>query len=228
MQRIGPFNPATGAPGAPTDTWTNEDLNSGIEGSIPPAEFFNDVQSEICDAIDHFLGDGTEGSGQVAGDLTQLRQVLLAVAGLGAQPGDLKMRAASNVPNGWRECDGSEVSRAEFADLFAVIGTTYGDGDGATTFNLPDLRGEFLRGWDNGRGIDDGRALGSNQAQEIQRHGHTMTTTTRSLYDTSGGPNGYGQDTSTGSGPNVVINDYVGADDETRPRNVAVMYVIKT
>ena len=61
---------------------------------------------------------------------------------------------ASNVPNGWLLCDGAEVDRTTFADLFGVIGTSHGEGDGATTFNLPDYRGRFLRGVDSGQGRD--------------------------------------------------------------------------
>ena len=61
---------------------------------------------------------------------------------------------AANLPGGWLNCDGSEVSRDEYEDLFAAIGTAHGEGDGATTFNLPDYRGMFLRGVDNGAGND--------------------------------------------------------------------------
>lgn len=69
--------------------------------------------------------------------------------------------ADSTPPDGWLECNGQAVSRTTYADLFAAIGTTFGAGDSLTTFNLPDLRGEFIRGWDNGRGVDVGRSLGS-------------------------------------------------------------------
>ncbi|WP_231679148.1 phage tail protein, partial [Ralstonia pseudosolanacearum] len=51
-----------------------------------------------------------------------------------------------------------------YAALYAEIGTTFGAGDGAATFNLPDLRGEFLRGWDDGRGVDSGRGIGTWQS----------------------------------------------------------------
>lgn len=59
---------------------------------------------------------------------------------------------------------GASMRRAAYASLFAAIGTTYGAGDGATTFALPDLRGEFVRGFDDGRGVDVGRSFGSSQA----------------------------------------------------------------
>lgn len=61
---------------------------------------------------------------------------------------------ATTIPSGYLECDGSAVSRTAYADLFAIIGTSYGVGDGSTTFNLPDYRGEFLRGFDNGANND--------------------------------------------------------------------------
>lgn len=76
--------------------------------------------------------------------------------------------ARSTAPNGWLKANGAAVSRTAYAALFAAIGTTYGAGDGRTTFNLPDLRGEFVRGWDDGRGIDSRRALGSAQSDAIR------------------------------------------------------------
>lgn len=71
--------------------------------------------------------------------------------------------AMSTAPTGWLIANGTAVSRTTYAALFAAIGTTFGAGDGSTTFNLPELRGEFIRNWDNGRGVDSGRALGSYQ-----------------------------------------------------------------
>ena len=76
--------------------------------------------------------------------------------------------AGQTAPSGWLKANGAAVSRTAYAALFAAIGTTYGAGDGSTTFNLPDLRGEFMRGWDDGRGIDSGRVLGSAQGDAIR------------------------------------------------------------
>ena len=66
-------------------------------------------------------------------------------------------------PDGWLVADGSPIPRDQYQELFAVIGTYYGAGDGRTTFNIPDLRGEFIRSWDAGRGVDPARAFGSWQ-----------------------------------------------------------------
>jgi len=85
--------------------------------------------------------------------------------------------ARSTAPTGWLAANGAAVSRTTFADLFLAIGTTFGVGNGSTTFNLPDLRGEFIRGLDAGRGVDVNRQLGSAQAQDIQGHTHTATAT---------------------------------------------------
>jgi len=79
------------------------------------------------------------------------------------------------APDGWRACSGQAVSRTTYAALFAAIGTEYGVGDGSTTFDLPDLRGEFLRGWDNGRGVDSGRVLILPARQRAGReYGHNF------------------------------------------------------
>jgi len=68
--------------------------------------------------------------------------------------GSILTFATGNVPNGYFECDGQAISRTTYADLFAVMGTNYGAGNGSTTFNIPDYRGQFLRGYDHGAGVD--------------------------------------------------------------------------
>jgi len=80
--------------------------------------------------------------------------------------------ATSTLPDGWLECDGQAIYRTQYAKLFARIGIKFGVGDGVSTFNVPNLQGEFIRGWDNGRGIDVGRSFGSWQVDELQSHGH--------------------------------------------------------
>lgn len=76
----------------------------------------------------------------------------------------------ADTPPSWAlELDGSEISRTTYADLFAILGTTFGSGDGSTTFNLPDDRGNAIRGWDNGRGVDSGRVFGSEQLDQMQQ-----------------------------------------------------------
>ena len=81
----------------------------------------------------------------------------------GVEPGSIIYVARNTAPTGYLKANGALVSRTTYAALFAAIGTTFGAGDGSTTFALPDLRGEFVRGWDDGRGIDSGRVFGSQQ-----------------------------------------------------------------
>jgi len=85
----------------------------------------------------------------------------------------------SSVPTGWLECNGAAISRATYAKLFTAIGTENGEGNGTTTFNLPDFRGYFLRGWDHGAGVDTDRALQFDTQQDaFQGHLHTVTLNT--------------------------------------------------
>lgn len=145
------------------------------------------------------------------------------------------------VPTGWAKCNGVAVSRTSptYSALFAAIGTTYGAGDGVSTFNLPDLRGEFVRGWDDGRGVDTGRAIGSAQDQQLERHKHIASNNDCTSYSTV---NGVGTGTYntwcdtggvvtnasaalTGDGGHTEQTAKLGT--ETRPRNKAMMYCIK-
>lgn len=123
------------------------------------------------------------------------------------------------TPLGWLPCDGAAVSRTTYATLFARLGTRHGAGNGSTTFNLPDLRSDFLRALDNGRGVDIGRLLASFQDHLLASHAHLYST-----YDT---------DNSTGGGSNVRPRSAISATttatggNETRPRNTAFPLFIK-
>ncbi len=136
-------------------------------------------------------------------------------------PGTVMTFAFSTAPTGWLIANGALVSRTSYADLFAAIGVTFGAGDGATTFALPDLRAEFIRGWDNSRGVDAGRVFGSSQADTVGPHTHTFSVTEA-------------QNTGNGN-PSLIGFSATGSFEtsntgtvETRPRNVALLYCIKT
>ena len=146
-----------------------------------------------------------------------------------APPGKVAPFAQTTAPAGWLIADGAAVSRATYAALFAAIGTLYGVGDGATTFNLPDYRAEFLRGADQGRGIDAGRAVGSAQAGQMPAHTHGIRTNAEGG---SGGITGNVRDNFNGIGPvggqGTESAGGTANASENRPRNVAVLYCIKT
>lgn len=92
--------------------------------------------------------------------------------------GAYEIMAAPIVPAGYLYCDGRAVSRTTYAALFNVIGTRFGAGDGSTTFNLPDWRGVFMRGWDDGRGLDSARVFGVQQSGQNKSHAHPFSATT--------------------------------------------------
>ncbi|MDE1713881.1 phage tail protein (plasmid) [Chromobacterium amazonense] len=155
--------------------------------------------------------------------------------------GQVAFFAMANPPQGWLKARGNAVSRTEYAALFAAIGTTYGAGDGSTTFNLPDLRGEFIRGWDDGRTVDNGRGFGTSQASQNLWHDHSIPTPTATagndtvLVDNSGAPLDYGCRLASnevlaewGKSPNVLrYATYGQGGNESRPRNVALLACIK-
>lgn len=103
---------------------------------------------------------------------------VVTFAQLGDRVGEVTHFAMSTPPAGYLKRNGAAVSRTTYSALFAKIGTLYGAGDGSTTFNVPDSRAVFDRGWDDSRGVDTGRALGSDQESGNLFHTHGATTTT--------------------------------------------------
>ena len=142
--------------------------------------------------------------------------------------------AGSSAPTGYLNANGNAVSRTTYAALFAAIGTTYGTGDGSTTFNLPDLRGEFVRGLDDGRGVDSGRTLGSAQSHALEEHRHDLWTGKNDTDDshvvgTNNGHVGAGYTADYDAGDSWIRDvTQANASTETRPRNIALLYCIKT
>lgn len=89
--------------------------------------------------------------------------------------GALIWYASRSTPSGWLPCDGAEVKRRQYPLLFSVIGTTFGVGNGTTTFNLPDLTNKFIRGWGPINDLDPNRVFGSNQGDLLFTHNHPVT-----------------------------------------------------
>jgi len=156
--------------------------------------------------------------------------------------------AVATVPSDYLECNGAAVSRTTYSALFAVVGTAYGAGNGSSTFNIPDLRGEFIRGFDNGRGVDSGRSIATAQSDQNKAHNHTATSSVtdpehthsfgsnnsdsgdgNTLNDRTNQPNTRTM-TSNSSATNISVSTTIANDGgtENRPRNIAMMYVIKT
>ena len=174
---------------------------------------------------------------QQRGDVRYVQLSNLTALSLPA--GSLIYCAGSTVPAGYLEANGAWISRTTYAALFAAIGIIYNAGDGSTTFGLPDLRGEFLRGWDNGRGLDAGRLIGSLQGDAIRnitgeykqypfglkppspKGAFASTTQDTKWTQQQGGAN---------EGEGTVRFDaslVVPTANENRPRNVAALICIK-
>lgn len=137
--------------------------------------------------------------------------------------------AMTSVPSGWLECNGGAISREAYADLFNAIGTTWGFGDGVLTFNLPDLRGEFIRGFDNGRAVDSGRSFASSQAYAVENHQHAVPSNRFWVTGAIGSDGAVDASHIVSTLDRTVANEDVQpyGGTETRPRNIAMMYCIK-
>lgn len=124
-------------------------------------------------------GVPTAPTAAVGTNTTQIATTAFVQANASANPaGAIIYHAANAIPAGYLKANGAAVSRTTYADLFAAIGTTYGAGNGSTTFNLPDLRGVWIRGFDDGRGVDTGRVFGSAQSDQNASHTHTASSST--------------------------------------------------
>jgi phage-related tail fiber protein len=144
--------------------------------------------------------------------------------------------ARSTAPEGWLKANGALINRSTYSNLFAAIGTSYGSGDGSTTFALPDYRGEFMRAWDDGRSVDSGRSINTFQGQDWK--GFYQTNTGQNTFSYSHGPvymgkgiygiNGWTGNLFTGywAAPAAAVGT-LWDSSEIRPRNVALLACIK-
>lgn len=161
----------------------------------------------------------------------------------GVPAGAVQLFAGAVVPYGWLSCDGTAVSRTTYARLFRAIGTTWGTGDGSTTFNVPDFRGVFLRGAGThgsqamaAGGNYAGGALGTFTADAFQGHYHTISSNT--LVDSTGNvPTDAGGTYSTGRSDVFALvttpitdgtNGTPRTSTETRPGAYGINMIIKT
>ncbi|HHH2523999.1 TPA: phage tail protein [Escherichia coli] len=213
--------------------YTDGSVAGGIAATRLRAAAFNAMQEELAHIVE---------SAGLALDINDMTQVLKAIQKLTlsrANPfADIKSDGAAAIstaltnlglgegsalpvgvpvpwpsatpPTGWLKCNGAPFSAEEYPELAKVYPTN----------ELPDLRGEFIRGWDDGRGIDAGRALLSAQSDLFKAHHHAFTFFrgyatgggTGAVYDYSGNA---GRDTGDTGG------------NETRPRNIAFNYIVR-
>lgn len=154
----------------------------------------------------------------------------LPVRELAVQPGIIAVWPIATAPSGWLDCRGGNVSRTTYARLFSFLGVSYGDGDGSTTFTLPDYRGYGIRGTSYGVGPDPDRGsrtnrgdgatgdkVGTRQQDMIINHNHPYS----DVVGTGAGDRGSG-----GYSPGTKISGSTGGN-ETRMKNIYVNFIIR-
>jgi len=190
----------------------------------------------------------------ITGTVVSAGTTIIATIQSNSKAGTIEMTGGTAAPPGYLLCDGTSYARADYADLFNVIGTAYGTADGSS-FNVPDMQGMFVRGIDNSAGTDPdvgdrtAAAAGGNTGDNVGsvqtdatalpntnfatsnpgNHTHSYTYRSTMTNATNGGgasraSSGTTGGTTGGSGSHT--HTLSGGDDETRPVNVSVNYII--
>lgn len=174
---------------------------------------------------------GTTVGDSSAGLVKDVSDLQTEVAGLALPSGMITPYGGTTAPSGWLLCDGTAVSRETYANLFAVIGTAFGSGDGSTTFNVPDMRecttkGAGLYGGTVGAHVDsDGLDVGEFIDDRVQSHTHTYTERYNAMGYVQGGTVEMYND---GNATTVATSTNGGRyGDTTEVKSIGVNYIIK-
>ncbi len=218
--------------GAGKNGFTRGNPQTGTPATDLDDDYFDMLQEELCSVVE--ASDASLEKGRHDQLLTALRALLLsrknpfgdiksdgtvqtALENLGLGEGSALPVGvpvpwpSATPPTGWLKCNGAAFSAEEYPELAKVYPTN----------KLPDLRGEFIRGWDDGRGIDSGRTLLSPQDGSIEAHGHDYNGVTH----TSSGPS-WANTTDAGHRAYSGFTSSYGGS-ETRPRNIAFNYIVR-
>ncbi len=188
------------------------------------------------------IKDGSIASADLANNAVDLAKLAAAVQEALCPVGTIMAYAGDTAPPGWLMCNGSGYGTGNYAALFAAIGTRFGNPPGGSFFNVPDLRGRFLRGRDFGAGRDvdrngrtamniggvTGDAVGSVQGDQFKSHNHRQSQSggvgTHLGYL---GINGQAYDGEGGQGVGFEVLSFRTGGNETRPVNANVNFIIK-
>lgn len=232
----------TGTPTAPTAAQTvnntqiatTEFVKSAIAALVASSPAALDTLNELAAALENDPKFATTVTNALAGKqpldstLTDLsgKKVngILQYLGLGegsALPVGVPVPwPSATPPTGWLKCNGAAFTASQYPKLALAY----------PALKLPDLRGEFIRGWDDGRGVDQGRSLLSNQSDAFASHNHYIRTTSSVTSSTDDGDPARGQirgsvNTAGGVGSDKSIG--MSGGSETRPRNIAFNYIVR-
>ncbi|EMA7647473.1 tail fiber protein [Yersinia enterocolitica] len=214
--------PAIAPTTSPTLLWFTEG-GANQSPSYPGQDWFNQIQAELLNVlVDAAIAPNKADRTQLS---TAIKKIIASSANVIPVGVPLPWPTAT-APLGWLKCNGAAFDKAKYP----MLATSYPTG------NLPDLRGEFLRGWDDGRGVDSGRGLLTVENDEIRSHRHLKLNV-----DTSGVA--YGLAAGNFSGQQTggfYLNTTIGYDSgyagigtgatggsETRPRNIAFNYIVR-
>ena len=175
------------------------------------------------------VADNEVTTAKIADGNVTLAKFVTAVQQALVPAGAVQTFAMNSAPSGWLAADGTAVSRTTYASLFAAIGTTHGAGNGSTTFNVPDLRGIFVRGSGSQTisGITYNKTFAAKEGDAFQGHEHTIN----ALAFLAGGAGVAGSGVNIQSSSTAVVTDGTNGTprtaSETRPANIALLYCIK-
>lgn len=216
-------------------------LANGYSSGVVDSDQFNKIirQSSFISAVIGQVvansGINAVDDGDIPGFVTDL---ISSIRAFSPPPGTVIHVAMNTAPTGFLKANGAAISRTTYSSLYSAIGTTFGSGDGSTTFNVPDLRGEFLRGWDDSRGIDSGRVFGTSQGHSMQRFiidaivrstglfiGYTSS---YSFTASPGNSRGITAPSTSGEVATEEITARAAAEDWTTPANTTVSFAQET
>lgn len=213
--------------------FTEGNPSTGTPATRIEAEWLNVLQEEIVNAVEAG-GQTLDQTGAARNQLLLSIQQMIADVDAGVPVGGMIWWPTITAPTGFLVRDGALISRTTYADLFAIIGTDFGAGDGSTTFQLPDDRGQFLRGFDDGAGVDSGRVFGSLQDDAFQGHHHEFHWRQPNTFQSGSNTDFRMDGTRTSQNDDTVLdpvtdgtNGTPRTDDETRPKNRAYLPIIK-
>ncbi len=233
----------TGNPTAPTQAPGNSStrlantafVQAAVQALVDAAPGALDTLNELAAALGDDPNFATTVTNELGGKADALR---------GVPTGAISLFTAATAPTGWVKGNGTLLSRTTYADLYAhavtsdmiisdaewLAGATgfYSHGDGINNFRIPLVDAEFFRFWDNGRGVDAGRTLGSWQDSANRSHSHLATMVGTNGFDSTGGTEFVGADANVANtylNTSMALNASGGS--EARPRNLAYLGIIK-